>query len=133
MSFIEDKLQFEGLTFDDVLLLPAYSEVLPRDVDLSSGFTRNIPINTPIIPAAMDNVAKADLAIAIANNAAHGHTKSVIGTLREAKRRFSGIDVVAVNIGTTEAARRLINEGADSMNVGTGSGQFQIMQGHGLH
>jgi len=49
MSFSEDKLLFEGLTFDDVLLLPAYSEILPRDVDLRTRFTRNITINTPIV------------------------------------------------------------------------------------
>jgi len=66
MSFSEDKLLFEGLTFDDVLLLPAYSEVLPRDVDLRSKFTRNVGINTPIVSAAMDTVTDAELAIAIA-------------------------------------------------------------------
>ena len=46
----------EGLTYDDVLLVPAYSEVLPRDVQLKSSFTRNIQVNTPIISAAMDTV-----------------------------------------------------------------------------
>jgi IMP dehydrogenase len=72
MSFSEDKLQFEGLTFDDVLLIPAYSEVLPREVDLSSRFTRNILINTPIVSAAMDTVTEADLAIAIAREGGIG-------------------------------------------------------------
>ena len=66
MTFSEDKLLFEGLTFDDVLLLPSYSEVLPCDVDLRSMFTRNIKINTPIVSAAMDTVTDAELAIAIA-------------------------------------------------------------------
>ena len=66
MSFLEDKIVYEGLTFDDVLLLPAYSEVLPREVDLSSMFSRNIRINTPIVSAAMDTVTEAELAIAIA-------------------------------------------------------------------
>jgi len=60
MSFINDKVLFEGLTFDDVLLIPSYSEVLPREVDISSMFTRNIRINTPIVSAAMDTVTEAD-------------------------------------------------------------------------
>ena len=72
MSFADDKLMFEGLTFDDVLLLPAYSEVLPRDVDLRSRFTRNITINAPIVSAAMDTVTEADLAIAIAREGGIG-------------------------------------------------------------
>jgi IMP dehydrogenase len=72
MSFIKDKIQFEGLTFDDVLLIPAYSEVLPREVDLSSFFTRNIRINTPIVSAAMDTVTEDDLAIAIAREGGIG-------------------------------------------------------------
>jgi len=56
----------EGLTFDDVLLVPSYSEILPKDVQLISPFTRNIQVNTPIISAAMDTVTEAKLAIAIA-------------------------------------------------------------------
>jgi IMP dehydrogenase len=72
MSFINDKILFEGLTFDDVLLLPAYSEVLPRDVDISSHFSRNIRLNTPVVSAAMDTVTEADLAIAIAREGGIG-------------------------------------------------------------
>ena len=56
----------EGLTFDDVLLVPAHSEVLPRDVDVTTHFTRDITIHTPIISAAMDTVTEAELAIAMA-------------------------------------------------------------------
>ncbi len=72
MSFIEDKIQFEGLTFDDVLLLPSYSELLPREVDLTSRFTRNIRINTPILTAAMDTVTENKMAIAIAREGGIG-------------------------------------------------------------
>jgi IMP dehydrogenase len=72
MSLFEDKILFEGLTFDDVLLLPAYSEVLPREIDLTSMFSRNIRINTPIVSAAMDTVTEADLAIAIAREGGIG-------------------------------------------------------------
>jgi IMP dehydrogenase len=72
MSFINDKILFEGLTFDDVLLIPAYSEILPRDVDISSLFSRNIRINTPVVSAAMDTVTEAELAIAIAREGGIG-------------------------------------------------------------
>ena len=72
MSFTEDKLQYEGLTFDDVLLIPSYSEVLPREVDLTSHFSRNILINTPIVSAAMDTVTESELAIAIAREGGIG-------------------------------------------------------------
>ena len=72
MSFIKDKILYEGLTFDDVLLVPSYSEVLPREVDLSSMFSRNIRINTPIVSAAMDTVTEDELAIAIAREGGIG-------------------------------------------------------------
>jgi IMP dehydrogenase len=72
MSFIQDKVVSEGLTFDDVLLIPAYSEVLPRNVNLQSRFSRNIIINTPIVSAAMDTVTEASLAIAMAREGGIG-------------------------------------------------------------
>lgn len=56
----------EGLTFDDVLLVPAHSDVLPRDVDVTTNFTTDIKLHTPIVSAAMDTVTEADLAIAMA-------------------------------------------------------------------
>ena len=59
MSFIADKIQFEGFTFDDVLLLPAYSEVLPRNVVLTTRFSKNIELKVPIASAAMDTVTEA--------------------------------------------------------------------------
>lgn len=72
MSFLEDKIQTEGLTFDDVLLIPAYSEVLPREVSIASRFSRNVQINTPIASAAMDTVTEAEMAIAIARAGVSG-------------------------------------------------------------
>lgn len=72
MSFTDDKILYEGLTFDDVLLVPSYSEVLPREVDLSSNFTRKIKINTPVVSAAMDTVTEEELAIAIAREGGIG-------------------------------------------------------------
>lgn len=72
MSFITDKIAIDGLTFDDVLLIPAYSEVLPREVNLQTRFTRNIMLNLPFISAAMDTVTEAKLAISIAREGGIG-------------------------------------------------------------
>ncbi|MGY6558865.1 MAG: IMP dehydrogenase [Nitritalea sp.] len=66
MNRNSDKFLFEALTYDDVLLVPGYSEVLPRDTDTSSQLTRNIRLNIPLVSAAMDTVTEAELAIAIA-------------------------------------------------------------------
>lgn len=72
MSFLDDKVLYEGLTFDDVLLVPAYSQVMPREVNISSRFSRNITLKTPIVSAAMDTVTEATLAIAIAREGGIG-------------------------------------------------------------
>ena len=72
MSFIADRIITEGFTFDDLLLVPAYSEVLPRNVDLSTKFSRNITLNTPIISAAMDTVTETNMAKAIAREGGIG-------------------------------------------------------------
>jgi len=87
MSFFADKVVSEGLTFDDVLLIPSYSEVLPREVDLSSWFTRNIRLNTPIVTAAMDTVTDSLMAIAIA--------------------RGGGIGVIHKNMSINEQAKQV--------------------------
>ncbi|MFZ5431748.1 MAG: IMP dehydrogenase [Bacteroidota bacterium] len=89
MSFIEDKVVSEGLTFDDVLLIPSFSEVLPREVDLQTRFTRNILLNTPVVSAAMDTVTEYKLAIAIA--------------------REGGIGVIHKNMDVEEQARQVIS------------------------
>ena len=72
MSFVADRIKMDGLTFDDVLLIPAYSEVLPNSVDLSTKFSRNINLNVPLVSAAMDTVTEAQLAIAIAREGGIG-------------------------------------------------------------
>jgi len=66
MTYDSERILGEGLTYDDVLLLPAYSEILPREVSIRSRFSRNIEINTPIISAAMDTVTESAMAIALA-------------------------------------------------------------------
>jgi IMP dehydrogenase len=119
MSFIEDKILFEGLTFDDVLLIPSYSEVLPREVDLSSLFTRNIRINTPIISAAMDTVTEAELAIAIAREGGIGviHKNMSIekqaAQVKRVKRAENVmiLDPITINLdGTVAEAMNLMTE-----------------------
>ncbi len=87
MSFIEDRIVSDGLTFDDVLLIPSYSDVLPREVSLVSRFSRNIILNTPILSAAMDTVTEARMAIAIA--------------------REGGIGVIHKNMTIEEQARQV--------------------------
>ncbi|MBQ4139106.1 MAG: IMP dehydrogenase [Muribaculaceae bacterium] len=72
MSFFADRVKTEGFTFDDVLLVPAYSEVLPKDVNLQTKFSRNITLNVPLISAAMDTVTESELAIAIAREGGMG-------------------------------------------------------------
>jgi IMP dehydrogenase len=72
MSFESNKILTESYTFDDVLLLPAYSEVLPGDTDISSYFSKNIKLNIPIVSAAMDTVTEAELAIAMAREGGIG-------------------------------------------------------------
>lgn len=99
-----DKFSFEGLTFDDVLLLPAYSEVLPREVDISSQLTRELRLNAPIISAAMDTVTENKLAIAIAREGGIGiiHKNMTIGEqadqVRSVKRSESGMIVDPVTL-----------------------------------
>ena len=72
MSFISERIASEGLTFDDVLLIPAYSEVLPREVKLNTRFSRHIALNIPIVSAAMDTVTEAPMAIALAREGGIG-------------------------------------------------------------
>jgi IMP dehydrogenase len=109
----------EGLTFDDVLLLPAFSQVLPREVDITSQLTRNIQLNIPMLSAAMDTVTEATLAIALAREGGIGilHKNMTIDQqaeqVRKVKRSESGliIDPVTLNPDSTIGdAIRLMKE-----------------------
>ncbi|NOQ27641.1 MAG: IMP dehydrogenase [Bacteroidales bacterium] len=86
MSLLQDKVVLEGLTFDDVLLIPQYSEVLPRDVDVSTYFSKNIKLNIPIVSAAMDTVTEAQLAIAIARQGGIGVIHKNMSIAEQAKQ-----------------------------------------------
>ncbi len=94
---VQNKFFGEGLTFDDVLLLPAYSEILPRDVDVSTNLTQTISLNIPLLSAAMDTVTEADLAIALAREGGLGvlHKNMSIDQqadqVRKVKRSESGL------------------------------------------
>src|ERR1044071_2911101 len=97
MATANTKFLAEGLTYDDVLLVPAYSDVLPREVNISTKFSRNIIINTPIVTAAMDTVTEYAMAIAIAREGGIGviHQNMTIEQqaeqVRKVKRSESGM------------------------------------------
>ena len=97
MSYINEKIVGEGLTYDDVLLIPAYSNVLPREVSLKSRFSRNILLNTPVVSAAMDTVTESAMAIAMAREGGIGviHKNMTIAAqaaeVRKVKRSESGM------------------------------------------
>ncbi|SEM19363.1 IMP dehydrogenase [bacterium A37T11] len=97
MQLDPEKFVAEGLTYDDVLLLPAYSEVLPRDVDTSTQFTKKIKLNIPLVSAAMDTVTESELAIALAQAGGIGmlHKNMTIAgqaaEVRKVKRSESGM------------------------------------------
>ena len=69
---MQDRIAYQGITFDDVLLEPAYSDVVPRDVDVRTQLTRNIRLNIPIVSSPMDTVTESDLAIALAQEGGIG-------------------------------------------------------------
>lgn len=100
-----DKFQGEGLAYDDVLLLPAYSEILPRDVDVTTFLTQHIRLNIPIVSAAMDTVTESTMAIAIAQEGGIGvlHKNMTIAAqalqVRKVKRAENGmiVDPVTIN------------------------------------
>ena len=114
-----NKFLFEALTYDDVLLLPAYSEVLPREVSTQTRLTRNITINIPIVSAAMDTVTEAALAIALAQEGGIGiiHKNMTIdqqaAQVRKVKRSESGMIIDPVTLKDNKTlgdAQRIMKE-----------------------
>lgn len=104
MTAHQNKILGEGLTYDDVLLVPAYSEVLPREVSIETKFSRNITLNTPIVSAAMDTVTESRMAIAIAREGGIGvlHKNMTIeqqaNKVRRVKRAESGMIIDPVTL-----------------------------------
>ena len=107
MTAHENKIVGEGLTYDDVLLVPAFSEVLPREVNIQTKFTRNITINIPVISAAMDTVTESKMAIAMAQEGGIGvlHKNMTIeqqaDKVRRVKRAESGMIIDPVTLPLT--------------------------------
>ena len=171
----------EALTFDDVLLLPRFSRVLPSETDISINLTKKIKLNSPFLSSAMDTVTEASMAIAMAKSGgigiihrnlnineqskevlkvkkngflvgaaigtnyddakraktlidngvdlividtAHGHSKKVLDTLSNLKKRKFMTPICVGNIATSEAAKNLYNAGADIVKVGIGPGSI---------
>lgn len=114
-----DKFQGEGLTYDDVLLIPAYTDVLPRDVEVTTYLTKNIRLNIPIVSAAMDTVTESTMAIAMAQEGGIGvlHKNMSIEAqavqVRKVKRAENGmiLDPVTINVnGLVGNALELMKE-----------------------
>lgn len=119
MSFLSEKVNEEGMTFDDVLLVPAYSEVTPNMVDVKTRFSKNITLNIPIVSAAMDTVTEAAMAIAMARQGGIGviHKNMSIENqalqVRKVKRAESGMIFDPVTIAPTQTvgdALRMMQE-----------------------
>ena len=109
----------EGLTFDDVLLVPAHSEVLPRDVDIKTKLTKDITLNIPLLSAAMDTVTEASLAIALAREGGIGilhknmSIEKQVEQVRKVKRSESGLILDPITLqqnATIGDAQRLMRE-----------------------
>lgn len=104
MTSHQNKIVGEGLTYDDVLLVPAYSQVLPREVNIQSRFSRNISLNVPIVSAAMDTVTESQMAIAMAREGGIGvlHKNMTIeqqaNKVRKVKRAESGMIIDPVTL-----------------------------------
>ena len=122
-AFLESKFTNEGLTYDDVLMVPAYSEVLPREVTIRSMFTKGIVINTPIVTAAMDTVTEHRMAIAMAQEGGIGvlHKNMSIAAqaeeVRRVKRSESGMivdPVTMLNDATIGDALKLMADNKSS-------------------
>ncbi|MEL0644439.1 IMP dehydrogenase [Olleya sp. Ti.3.14] len=133
MTAHENKIVGEGLTYDDVLLVPAFSEVLPREVNIQTKFTRNITINVPIVSAAMDTVTESQMAIAMAREGGIGvlHKNMTIEQqatkVRKVKRAESGMIIDPVTLPMTA----VVSDANNAMRE-HGIGGIPIVDDNGL-
>ncbi|MGH7129636.1 MAG: IMP dehydrogenase, partial [Planctomycetaceae bacterium] len=116
---MQDRILCDGITFDDVLLEPAYSEVLPSEVDVATQLTRRIPLNVPIISSPMDTVTESEMAIAMAQEGGIGIVHKNMPVPQQAlqvdavKRSEHGVIVDPVTLppeATVGEARRIMDE-----------------------
>jgi len=120
---MKERILDTGLTFDDVLLLPAYSDVMPADADVSSRLTRNIPLNIPIISSPMDTVTEADMAIGMAQEGGIGiihknmNLESQVMQVDRVKRAEHGVIVDPVTLPPSATVRDAIQI-MDDRNIG---------------
>lgn len=123
MEAHQNKIIGEGLTYDDVLLIPAYSEILPREVSIRTQFTKNISLNVPIVSAAMDTVTESKMAIAMAREGGIGvlHKNMTIEQqalkVRKVKRAESGMIIDPVTL-TIEATVKDANDVMREYSIG---------------
>src|SRR5437879_6277119 len=116
---MQDRIAYQGITFDDVLLEPRYSEVLPREVDVRTMLTRRIRLNIPVVSSPMDTVTESELAIALAqeggigiihkNMAIHAQAREV----EKVKRSENGIITDPITLTpeeTVETARKIMDD-----------------------
>ncbi|SNR33267.1 IMP dehydrogenase [Lutibacter agarilyticus] len=128
----DSKFVGEGLTYDDVLLIPAYSEILPREVSIQTKFSKNITLNVPIVSAAMDTVTESDMAIAMAREGGIGvlHKNMTIEQqateVRKVKRSESGMILEPVTITKDETVST-----AKSIMSEYGIGGIPVVNGEG--
>ena len=113
----KDRIMEQGLTFDDVLLVPAYSEVLPREVSLKGQFSRNIPLNIPVVSAAMDTVTESTMAIAIAREGGIGviHKNMSIAEQAAQVRRVKRSENGMISDPITITADQTVGDALDMM------------------
>ena len=116
------KIVGEGLTYDDVLLVPAFSEVLPREVNISTQFTRNLRINVPIVSAAMDTVTESKMAIAMANAGGIGVIHRNLDIRKQAKEavilpRITVLETKNSNQVTKSLNARKLEEEGEAKNT----------------
>src|SRR5712671_4391298 len=131
---MQDRIAYQGITFDDVLLEPAYSDVLPKDVDVRTQLTRNIRLNIPVVSSPMDTVTESELAIALAQEGGIGIIHKNMPVHRQArevdkvKRSENGIITDPITLPPDETvgtARRIMEQNKISGVPITVNGQLK--------
>ena len=120
MKFESKFTSYEGFTFDDVLLEPGASEVLPSDVEVRTNITKNISMNIPLCSAAMDTVTESRLAIAIAREGGIGFIHRNMSVEKQARE----VDVVKRSVSSAASCARVIVQADESVRNGASHSSF---------